>query len=96
MPNLTIDTRDVPSWMQQREEDCDEKVDEQYEQRASTHERQQCDELINDDDGTYGRWLARTQMWTTTACTEDGRPEIHGQDVGVFDTLERQSDASAE
>ena len=49
-------------------------------------------------DGTYEDWLARTQSWMTTACAEDGRPEDHEQneDVEFFDTLERQSNASAE
>ena len=49
-------------------------------------------------DGTYEDWLARTQSWRTTACAEDGRPEDHEQneDVEFFDTLERQSNASAE
>ena len=49
-------------------------------------------------DGTYESWLARTQSWVTTACAEDGRPEDHEQneDVEFFDTLERQSNASAE
>ena len=49
-------------------------------------------------DSTYENWLARTQSWLTTACEEDARHEVHEQDEDMefFDTLERQSNASAE
>ena len=49
-------------------------------------------------DSTYKNWLARTQSWLTTACAEDAQHEAHEQDEDAefFDTLERQSNASAE
>ena len=49
-------------------------------------------------DSTYENWLARNQSWLTTACAEDAQHEVHEQDEDAefFDTLERQSNASAE